>query len=77
MKREGIRGLVCVGMRKSQFEFPKISGIILFITETEVKSNCIHFSCSIHIATAVLQDEIFFFVGIMVNKGMSFRFQMP
>lgn len=74
MKREGIRGLVCVGMSKPQFEFPKISRIILFITETEVMSNFIHFSCSIHIAIAVLQDEIFFFFDIMVNKGMSFRF---
>ena len=77
IKEEGIRGLVYVGMSKPQVEFPKISRIILFITETEVMSNFIHFNYSIHIATAVLQEEIFFFFDIMVNKGMSFRFQMP
>jgi hypothetical protein len=36
MNGEEIRSVVCVGMSKRQFEFPKISRIILFITETEV-----------------------------------------
>ena len=62
-----------MGMSKSQFEFPKISGIILFITETEVMSNFIHFSFSIHIAIAVLQDEIFFLFCIcFISLGFCF-----
>ena len=78
MQREGMRGLVHVGKSKPHGEFlKKYQRIILFLTEIEKISIFILFSYSIHIATVVLQEEIFFFFDIMVNKGMSFRFQMP
>ena len=61
MQREGMRGLVHLGISKPHGEFLKNNQrIILFITEIEKISISILFIYSIHIDTAVLQAAIFY-----------------